>query len=84
MCWADASGFVTARPASDSFGAEFGFAVPFEAGLELFEADPEVELPHAATAAADTTRTSAATILRVIFCTSTNLPSSSLCACLVE
>src|SRR5690348_4884883 len=76
MCWALASGFVLARPASDSPELLELDEDP-ELPLELFEL-PEPELPQAATAtahtAAITATRSAAAVLRVIFSIVRDLP----------
>jgi hypothetical protein len=76
MCWAAGSGFVLARPASESpelVELDEDPELPFE----LFEL-PELELPQAATPTAQTADMSAtactAVVLRVIFSIVDNLP----------
>jgi hypothetical protein len=79
MCWALGSGFVSARPASESPELLELDEDP-ELPLELPELPelPELELPQAATATAHTAATAASRIapavLRVIFSIVRNLP----------
>jgi hypothetical protein len=76
MCWALASGFVLARPTSDSPELLEPEVDP-ELPLELFEL-PEPELPQAATATAHTAAITASrsvpAVLRVIFSIVRDLP----------